>query len=80
MTVQENIDRYNKFLKLVKEHPMCGKLEDDGANFIVLYPCGDFGVVYEGVSSPYRTGKADALERLLSRMERDWQSSFPGAC
>lgn len=79
MTIVDNLAAFNKALADVKAHPMCAKFEDDGCAFIVTYPAGEFGVVYGGVRAHHRDSKAKALTNLLSRMERDWLNSFPGA-
>lgn len=80
--IVNNLAAFNKALADVKAHPMCAKFEDDGCAFIVTYPAGEFGVVYGGVRVHHRDlvgGKAKSLTNLLSRMERDWLNSFPGA-
>lgn len=59
----------------VLAHPMCGKFEDDGGAFLVIYPAGDFPV--DGVRVSYENGKAWALGILLQKMERHWQESYP---
>lgn len=60
----------------VLAHPMCGRLEDDGAAFLVIFPAGDFPV--DGVRVNYSGGKARALETCLGKMEMYWVQSYPG--
>ncbi len=74
--VKERTQAVVKLIEQVKVHPMCGKFKDDGAYFLVIYPNGDFCV--HGCRAEYRqAGKAVALQRLLSVMERHWIESFP---
>lgn len=74
-TIQDRIDAVECAKRKVKAHPMCLRLEDDGAAFLVVYPCGDFAV--QGCRSNYRDGKEAALLRLLQVMERHWVESYP---
>lgn len=74
-TIQDRIDAVERAKQEVRDHPMCLRLEDDGAAFFVIYPCGDFAV--QGCRSTYRDGKENALLRLLQVMERHWMESYP---
>lgn len=78
-TIGENSVAVRAAKARVKNHPMCGRFEDDGAAFIVYYPAGDWGVIYSGVRVSYRDGKLKSLEMMEERMERDWTRSFPGS-
>jgi hypothetical protein len=78
-TINQRVFDISAVKTRLKNHPMCGKFEDDGAAFIVYYPAGEWGVVYSGVRASYRDGKLKALEMLEERMERDWKRSFPAA-
>jgi len=58
--IQERMQVVAELIEQVKAHPMCGKFEDDGACFLVIYPAGDFCV--HGCRAEYRQiGKAIAL-------------------
>ena len=74
--IQERMAAVESKLEELKAHPMCGRFEDDGAYFLVIYPAGDFAV--HGCRAEYRhAGKSIALERLLGVMERHWMESYP---
>lgn len=75
--IAERIARVAELLEAVRNHPMCGELQDTGDCFRVIYPAGDFPV--DGLQSVVRRGegRAVALEKLLRVMERHWLESFP---
>lgn len=54
----------------VKAHCMCANFHDDGRHYVVYYP---LGMRLDGARANYTSGKAVALSRLLSAMERHWQ-------
>ena len=77
-TIQENMRAMQKAYDAVKEHCMCARIKDDGAYYVVIYPEGDWPDNVGGVQAGYLiTGKTQALQRILDRMERDWLGSFP---
>lgn len=72
-TVQENIERLQKVMAEVKDHPMCAKLEDSGSRYTIFYPAGMYP---NGSTAAYNEmGKAKALSRLLEVMERHWKEN-----
>lgn len=80
MTVQENITQYELKVQELKKHPMCGQFLDEPDMLRVVYPAGDFGVGYDGLTCRVGDGgKSAAIDKLLKRMEADWAKSFPGA-
>jgi hypothetical protein len=81
MSVQANVRAYQDKYEEVRGHCMCGRIEDDGVFFRVIYPAGDWPQGVGGVQASYgvRRGKLQALEAILDRMERDWKGSFPNA-
>lgn len=75
--IAERTARVAELLEAIRNHPMCGELQDMGGCFRVIYPVGDFPV--DGLQSVVRRGegRAVALEKLLPVMERHWLESFP---
>lgn len=73
MSVQANIQAVEEALAKVENHCMCASFEDRGGVYRVLYPAG---MILDGVQAEYaHCGKAIALERMLSAMERHWKES-----
>lgn len=69
--IQENINRYIHLEAQVKEHPMCFLYDETKAHIVVRYPFGVGGL--DGVRVSKTKGKANALDLLLERMEKDWK-------
>lgn len=80
MSIQANIQAVQDAYDAVKAHCMCLAIHDDGCVIRVIYPSGDWPQGLDGVQCSYGVtyGKAEALNRILARMEADWLNSFPG--
>lgn len=72
-TITERVAEIADLEAQVKAHCMCARFETDGTHFRVLYPPGYYP---DGVQASKGLGKAEALRRLLSAMERHWQESM----
>jgi hypothetical protein len=72
MKIIQNISSVEIALCLVKEHCMCARFTETDSHYIVMYPAG---MVLDGAQSSKGEGKAIALSRLLSAMEKHWIQS-----
>jgi hypothetical protein len=73
MTIQENIEAVSQAMEAVKNHCMCAKFSDDGAQYRIIYPAG---MILDGVQATYAIcGKRVALERIAEAIERHWKQS-----
>lgn len=70
--IQENIENYNAAKKMVLDHVMCLRMQEDGSKIIVIYPCGDFPVNGVRVDNT-----AAGLKMALIKMEQHWMESYP---
>jgi len=71
-TIAENIETLERLLKEVNDHCMCAWFESTSDAYQVIYPIGYFP---NGVRCNKGMGKAKALKRILSTMEKHWQES-----
>ena len=74
--ISERMNKCEQLISEIKQHPMCLWFSNDAHYFTVIYPDGDFPV--NGVRCEHRkNGKAQALEQILSKMEKHWMESYP---
>ncbi len=73
--VQERTNEVSRLMALVKDHCMCRRFVDEGSSYLVIYPEGDFAV--HGTRVSHGMGKANALQKLLEKMEMHWRESYP---
>lgn len=80
MSIQSNIQRLDELNQAIRNHCMCARISDNGCLIEVIYPSGDWPLGIQGIQASYGVymGKADAIQKLLDRMESDWLNSFPG--
>lgn len=73
-TIQQNIQAIQEAYEKVRSHPMCRALHDDGVYIRVIYPADYWP---EGVQCSYGItyGKAEALARIYTAMEKHWQEN-----
>lgn len=71
MNVQQNIQALQEAYDKVKAHPMCARINDDGARFLVIFPEGMWP---NGAQCVYGNtiSKTKALELLHASMEKAW--------
>lgn len=64
-------------VKEVKDHPMCFQFFDNGQDYTIIYPPGEFPV--HGVCCSYGilNSKSEALRRVMNTMEQHWMESYP---
>ena len=72
MTPQDYIQRLFEAKDAVLDHPICLRLQDVDGKYRVIYP---EGMCLDGCQSSYADGRAKALKRLLSVMERHYLQS-----
>ena len=72
MNITHNIASAEAALHLVKDHCMCAKFTEDETHYTVIYPQG---MCLDGARAAKAMGKAKALSRLLTVMERHWTES-----
>lgn len=73
-TVAENVSAASAAMEAVRAHPMAAKVSVDRSHLTVMYPQG-FGL--DGVRVTLANGKRWAAEQALTRMEREWTTSYP---
>ena len=73
--IQDNIEKLYEKLEEIKNHPMCFELREDAYCYTVMFPQGDFSV--DGITCAKNIGKSNAIVKILDRMDKEWNNSYP---
>lgn len=73
--INDNIEKFHNKLEELKNHHMCFELREDEYCYTVIFPVGDFSV--DGITCSKHIGKIKAIEKMIDRMEKEWNDSYP---
>ena len=74
LTIQERVKQVKRLASEVENHHMCLYFTETATHYQVQYPDGYFP---QGIRVEKENSKANALKRLLPKMDTHWNDNYP---